>query len=193
MSQEHAPQGNHERQKQLESIRADLDKIADNRNEREISKADQDHGKNSEQLRSSAEQYAQKAETHAAHYAHETHQEHPVHSQKRFKDIEYDRTLTRARKRLRAPDRLLSKVVHNKAVDAASEVIGNSVARPSSMLGGAFVAFVGSSILLSLTKRLGYEYNYLMAIGLFVIGAGIGLLIEFGYKASRRTNSHSMR
>ncbi len=186
MSQEHQPR-NHEHAKQLESIREDLDKIAQNTHEKEVSKADSEHGQahHVEQLRYSAEKHAKAPEAHAAHTEKQP-STHPISAGKQLKEVSYQRALTRARKKLSAPSRSFSKVVHNKAVDAASEVVGNSVARPSSMLGGAFVAFVGTSILLWLTRRLGYEYNYLLVIILFVIGMVIGLAVEAVYNTRKQ-------
>ena len=186
MSQEHQPR-NHEQSKQLESIRGDLEKIAQNKHEKEVSKTDKEHGQAGqvEQLRSSAEQHAKQIEAHA-HHAEKEPSSHPIHAGKREKNIAYDRTLTRIRKKLSVPSRAFSKVVHNKAIDAASEVVGNSVARPSGMLGGAVVAFVGTSALLWITRRLGYEYNYLMVIILFGIGMAAGLAFEAFYKTRKQ-------
>ncbi len=185
MSQEKLPK-NPEQSRELESIRQDLEKIAQNKAERELTKAESEHGKSHqvEQLRYSAEKHALDAEKHAPHQEKES-VTHPISANKQLKDISYQRALTRTRKKLSAPSRVFSKVVHNKAVDAASEVIGNSVARPSSMLGGALFAFIGTSMLLWLTKRLGYEYNYLLVIVFFAVGMAAGLVIEAIIKARK--------
>ena len=107
---------------------------------------------------------------------------HPVLVNKQLKDMAYMRAMTRVRKHLSVPSRAFSKVVHSKALERPSEVIGNTVARPSGMLGGAFVAAIGSSILLWVTKHYGYEYNYLAVILLFVIGMTLGLAVEILWK-----------
>lgn len=110
---------------------------------------------------------------------------HPVLVNKQLKDMAYLRAMTRVRKHLSIPSRAFSKVVHSKALERPSEVIGNTVARPSGMLGGAFVAAIGSSILLWVTKHYGYEYNYLAVILLFVIGLTLGLAVEILWKTFR--------
>ena len=106
------------------------------------------------------------------------HKPHPVLVNKQLKDMAYSRAMTRVRKNLSLPSRAFSRVVHSKALERPSELIGNTVARPSAMLGGAFFAAVGTSILLWTTRHYGYEYNYLAVVLLFGLGLAIGLLIE---------------
>ena len=54
------------------------------------------------------------------------------------------------------------------------------------MLGGAFFAAIGSSLLLWTTKRYGYEYNYLAVVLLFATGMVLGLTIELIWKSVRK-------
>lgn len=103
---------------------------------------------------------------------------HPVLINNQLKDAAYHRTLLRVQKKLSAPSRRLSTVVHSKALDKPSEFASKTIARPSSMLGGAFFAMLGTLGLFWLTRTYGYEYNYLLAIVLFLAGAIIGLAVE---------------
>jgi len=125
-------------------------------------------------------------EEHARKNIVEKKSEHPVFINKQLKDMAYSRALTRTRKHLSAPSRLLSTIVHSKALDRPSEAIGKTIARPSSMLGGAFVALVGTSLLLWITKKQGYEYNYLAVIVFFAGGMIVGLALESLYRLVRR-------
>lgn len=113
-------------------------------------------------------------------------QHHPVMIGRHLKEMAYSRSMTRIRKQLSVPSRLFSKAVHSKVLDRPSEVIGNTVARPSGMLGGALFAAFGTSTLLWITKRFGYEYNYLAVVILFIIGLVVGVSLEFIYKALKK-------
>jgi len=95
-----------------------------------------------------------------------------------LKQLTFNRTLVRVRKHLTAPDKALSKFIHSPFVDRLSEATGKTVARPSGFLGGGLVALAGTSVLLYLTKKYGYEFNYLAFLLLFVSGFVAGLLIE---------------
>lgn len=117
---------------------------------------------------------------------HTENRHHPVLVNKQLKDIAYNRTMTRVRKHLSTPSRAFSKAVHSKLLDRPSEIAAKTVARPSSMLGGALVAALGTSTLLWVTKHFGYEYNYLVVIALFAIGMFLGLFIELAWKTARR-------
>ncbi len=112
--------------------------------------------------------------------------QHPVLINKQLKEMAYSRAMTRVRKHLSIPSRVLSRAVHSKALEKPSELIGNTVARPSGVLGGAFVAAIGSSILLWLTKHFGYSYNYLAVIMLFVAGLILGLSVEAIWKIVKK-------
>ncbi len=112
--------------------------------------------------------------------------QHPVLINKQLKDMAYSRTMLRVQKRLSLPSRYFSKAVHSKVLDKPSEFVGKTVARPSSMLGGALFAAIGTSLLLWTTKRYGYEYNYLAVILLFATGMVLGLLIELLWKTFKK-------
>lgn len=152
--------------------------------ERELSQSEKEHGNenHTEQIKNTIEQHAKSSEElsqPSEQPAHEAHIEHPTHNYKQLKNVAYNRTMTRTRKKLSKPSQAFSKVIHNKAVDQSSEFIGKTIARPSSMFSGAFFAFIGTSLLLWITRHYGYEYNYLVASMMFVIGAVVGVTIEF--------------
>lgn len=111
---------------------------------------------------------------------------HPALVNKQLKDMAYSRALVRTRKHLSIASRVFSKAVHSKILDRPSESIGKTIARPSSMMGGAIVAFIGTSLLLWITKKYGYEYNYLAAVLLFGIGMILGLVVESLFKLVKK-------
>jgi hypothetical protein len=82
-------------------------------------------------------------------------------------------------------ERNLSRVIHQPVVRAVSEGAAKTVTRPSGMLGGGLVAFLGSGSYLILAKYLHFSYNYSISLALFVGGFGFGLLLElFVYMAT---------
>lgn len=102
----------------------------------------------------------------------------PRHVNRELRGITLQRELTQLRRKLPAPARQLSKVVHQPAVKAVSEAAATTVSRPSGLLGGGLVAFIGTSAYLYLAKHLGFAYNYLLFAVLFAAGFMIGLALE---------------
>ena len=94
----------------------------------------------------------------------------------------YKKTLRRIRGGLNAPDRVLSRVVHNPAVDAVSTSAAKTVARPSAFLGGSIGALTGSATLLYMAKHYGFSYNYTVFLVLFAGGFIAGLLVELLFR-----------
>ena len=89
-----------------------------------------------------------------------------------------DRQLVSIRRGLGAPARAFSKAVHQPVVRAVSEPVSKTVSRPSGLLGGGLVAFIGSSGYLYLAKSNGMNYSYFMFLALFAAGFLIGLGLE---------------
>ena len=157
--------------------------------EREASHAEKQQHGNKEQLehiQRTIEQQAVSGKEHSAGEQRQNSHQHPVLINKQLKDMAFHRAMTRTRKRLGPVSRKFSKVVHSTAIDKPSEFIGKTLARPQGMLWGAVFAFIGSSLLLWITRHYGYEYNYLAAILLFVTGTVIGTALEFIIRAVRK-------
>jgi hypothetical protein len=95
-----------------------------------------------------------------------------------LKAITLRRELKLIQRKLPAPQRVLSKVIHQPAIRAVSEGAGKTVSRPSGLLGGGITAFIGTSAYLYLAKHLGFEYNYGVFLVLFVGGFLLGIVIE---------------
>lgn len=162
-----------------------------NKHERELTKAEKEHGNNEdlEKIREKIEHQApvkhEKSQSEKEHSSHS----HPVIINKQLKDMAFSRSMTRTRKKLSRSSRVFSKVVHNSAVDKSSEFVGKTIARPSGMLTGAFLAFIGTSALLWITRHYGYTYNYLMVIILFAGGMILGLGLEGLYRTLRKNRN----
>lgn len=115
----------------------------------------------------------------------------PGHITKALKQITLSRTLHSIRRRESAPDRALSKVVHQPAVRVVSEAAGKTVSRPSGILGGGLLAFIGTSGYLYLAKHIGFEYNFGVFLVLFLGGYLLGLGLELLVHAAMHRNKHT--
>lgn len=102
----------------------------------------------------------------------------PTHITRELKQATLQRELTHIRRQLSSPNRALSKLIHQPAVRNISEAAGKTVSRPSGLLGGGILAFVGSSAYLYLAKHQGFNYNYVVFFGLFTSGFVVGLILE---------------
>lgn len=103
----------------------------------------------------------------------------PLNINRELKAITLQRELKNIQRRLPAPQRALSKLIHQPAVRTSSELAGKTMARPSGFLGGSLVAFLGTSSYLYLAKTTGGSYNYFVFLVLFAGGFALGLLLEY--------------
>lgn len=99
----------------------------------------------------------------------------------------YARSLSRIRQRLSTPEKAMSKIMHNKILDTVSNGIGKTAARPSGILGGGIFALIGSSALLYMAKKYGFEYNFLIFFMLIGGGFVLGLIAELLIKTLVKT------
>lgn len=88
------------------------------------------------------------------------------------------RELKAVRRQLPAPARAFSRLIHQPAVRLASEAAGRTVARPSGLLGGGAMAFLGTALYLAFTKYYGMPYNYSVWLLLLAGGFALGLVLE---------------
>lgn len=102
----------------------------------------------------------------------------PGHINRELKQITLRRELQRLRRQLPVPQRLLSRIIHQPAIRAVSQAAGQTVSRPSGLLGGGLVAFAGTSGYLYLARHIGFNYNYLVFLVLLAGGFILGLVLE---------------
>jgi hypothetical protein len=122
-----------------------------------------------------------------AHKEAKSTEEHRPTNQENAKDVgasgmgrdkAYRQTMKTIQGELSAPQRIFSKIIHNKAVEAVSDVVGATVARPNAILSGAFCAFVAVLGVYSLAKYMGFALYGGETIAAFVIGWLFGLLFD---------------
>lgn len=116
-----------------------------------------------------------------------SHAPAPTYINRELKMITLRRELQHIRRKLPAPQRALSRVIHQPVIRAVSEASAKTVSRPSGLLGGGLVAFIGTSAYLWLARHNGLEYNYSVFLALFVGGFFFGLFLEYAvYLATLR-------
>lgn len=96
-----------------------------------------------------------------------------------LKNITLAKELSFIRRRLPTNERILSKIIHQPVVRVISESTSKTVSRPSGLLGGGIVAFIGTTAYVIFTHYIGVPYNYSLFIIFFVGGFIIGLILEF--------------
>jgi hypothetical protein len=95
-----------------------------------------------------------------------------------LKQITARREIKNIQRKEKAPVRSFSKLIHAPVIRQASEVAGQTVSRPSGLLGGGAVALLGTTGYLYLANHMGFPYNYGVFLVLFVGGFALGLIIE---------------
>jgi hypothetical protein len=115
----------------------------------------------------------------------------PTHINRELKQVTLQRELTQIRRHLSAPERQLSKIIHQPVVRKVSEVSGKTVSRPSGMLGGGILAFLGSSSYLYLAKHQGFKYNYAVFLALFLGGFFVGVALELIVWTATHSRRHA--
>jgi hypothetical protein len=171
----HAAHERHERMQQLET---------EGRAQESQLRASTEH------LRQSVEQQAiSAAEFSPAETQKDSTQHHHATVSRELRTMTYKRALVRLQKRQNVPDKALSKFIHQGAVDAASETLGKTIARPSGMIGGGLFAFIGTTIFLYTARHYGFRYNFLVFVCLFAGGLFFGLLCEAIILLIRRRNA----
>lgn len=109
----------------------------------------------------------------------------PLYIDKTVKKLRMEQSLKQVRRELTPTERIFSKVIHQPAIKAVSEASAKTVTRPSGLLGGGLLAFVGTSGYLYLAKHIGFRYNYLVFSLLFVGGFALGLVLELVVRLAR--------
>ena len=90
----------------------------------------------------------------------------------------YRKTMKKMQSELSPASRTFSKVIHNPAVEKASEAIGGTVARPNLIIAGALGA-ISSVVVYFIARHYGYVLSGSETIILFGCGWVIGAIIEY--------------
>jgi len=97
---------------------------------------------------------------------------------RKVKTVQYKQTMKDVQEELSAPSRAFSKVIHNKAIEKASDVTGKTLARPNAILAGSLTACVLVAAIYILAKVIGFRLSGFETIAAFIIGWLAGILID---------------
>lgn len=115
------------------------------------------------------------SQSEAAHYSSTGLKEHALNI-----------TNKRVQKQLSKPERAFSKLIHQPAVEAVSDAVGATVARPSGLLAGGLMSVIFSLAIFYISRHYGYEYNFMVGLAGLAIGFLTGFIIEGVLKLFRR-------
>lgn len=102
------------------------------------------------------------------------------------RDIAFNSTINQARSHMSPPARQFSKFIHTKPVEAASEALEKTVARPNSLLYGSMFAFILTLGVYLIAKHFGYALSGFESIGSFIIGWILGIIIDYAQLMVRK-------
>jgi hypothetical protein len=135
-----------------------------------------------EQARESVEKLAMKASEQASKKEGHKDSEEPEivlnHS--------YRSVMHRVERQLPTYQRAFSKFIRNPSVDKASIIVGDTIARPSGIIGGAGLAFFGLLIFGYTAKSVGFELPNSLFVLLVIVGWIGGLLFDFLFSTFKR-------
>ncbi len=153
----------------------------------ESAPARHEHQDNIEDIQRSIEHHAKKSHEHRQNNSPEaSHRPSETFVTKELKVMAFERTMHRIRRNLSPVDKSMSKFIHNQTIDKASQLAGQTIARPSAILGAGLLSAIGGGIYFLISKHFGYDYNPTVLFILFLTGFGIGLLIELIRKIGSR-------
>jgi hypothetical protein len=98
---------------------------------------------------------------------------------KKQREDSFKTTMRDVQDQLPLPSRAFSKVIHNKTVEAVSDTVGTTIARPNAILTGAIFAFLTTTVLYYLAKNIGYRLSGFETIGAFALGWVVGILFDY--------------
>lgn len=98
---------------------------------------------------------------------------------KKERDNSFLQTMDTVQQELPVSNRIFSKIIHNKVIEKTSDILGNTIARPNSVLAGAIVAFILTLLTYTVAKTIGYRLSGFETIGAFIIGWIIGVLYDY--------------
>ena len=98
---------------------------------------------------------------------------------KKEKEASFKKHIKRVQNEMPPASRAFSKVIHNKTVEQASELIGATVARPDAILSGAVAAFILVLAAYVVAKTFGYVLSGFETIGAFIIGWLLGIIYDY--------------
>lgn len=93
-------------------------------------------------------------------------------------DESFNKTMRRIQSELPLHQRIVSRLIHNPAVEKTSEIVGNTVARPNAILSGSIGALIVTGALYFTAKHFGFSLSGSETILSFLVGWLAGLAFD---------------
>lgn len=154
--------------------------------------------KHGERIKESHERAAEKSLERSAEDIKKEALEHASHAEKESKQLEkaaekpkkhgisaheraasYQKNMTEMQAQLSPASRTFSKVIHNPAVEKASDAVGGTVARPNAILAGSICAFIFTLGIYTIARFYGYVLSGTETIAAFLIGWIVGIAFDY--------------
>ena len=94
-------------------------------------------------------------------------------------DVSFNAQMRNIQAELSPGSRLISKIIHFKPVEKASDTISSTIARPNAMLYGSITAFVAVTALYFVARYYGYKLSGFETIAAFSAGWVLGVILEY--------------
>lgn len=95
------------------------------------------------------------------------------------KKLAFKKTMSETRSHMSPAGKAFSTLIHNPAVEKASEAIGSTVARPNAILSGSLFALLFTTAIYLWTRYAGYPLSGFETIAAFIIGWLVGIIFDF--------------
>lgn len=102
----------------------------------------------------------------------------PINTKSRRK-ASFNQEMTRVQSNLSPASRAFSKVIHNPAIEKASDVVGGTIARPNAILSGAVMAFILTLGVYIIARFFGYPLSGSETLVAFAVGWVLGCMYDF--------------
>lgn len=75
--------------------------------------------------------------------------------------------------------KITSKIIHNPVIEAVSDFISSTLARPNALLSGSITAFITVTALYFLARHYGFQLSGFETIAAFIVGWFVGTLYDY--------------
>ena len=181
MSEKLQPNGEHSNAERLAENSGELHEKLQERREKELSH-ENDAERSAEKARQDIERIEKQNEKEdkVAELSPAEKRKAHMPSRNNFSpDLSFKKTMTSIQSKMPVLSRAFSKFIHVKPIEKASEVAGNTVARPNALLSGAIFAFLFTIVIYLWAKNAGYPLSGFETIGAFIIGYLVGIIVDF--------------
>jgi hypothetical protein len=98
---------------------------------------------------------------------------------KKLREASLKSQLSHVQSEMNTSSRVISKIIHAKPVENASDVAAATIARPNALLSGSIAAFIGVTICYFVAKYYGYQLSGFETIAAFIVGWAVGILYDY--------------